>query len=127
MGFLLILPLVALLAFANVISVRSFLAWRAGPPWWGALAVAWVVGTAVGVWSGFYFEYRPSPELRVFGAPIPTGCLHWEGPPGQEQWVDFITPAPLVFAGSNVVILALLAACTVGLVFWLRRRGLAEA
>jgi hypothetical protein len=52
---------------------------------------------------------------------VPAAFFHWEGPPGEEQWIDFITPAPLLFAGSNVVILALLAACPVGVVCWLRR------
>src|SRR4051794_14848749 len=122
MGFLLIFSVVALLAYGNAVAVRSLLARRAGAPWWGVMAAAWVAGAVLGVWSGFYFEYRPEPKLRIFGAPIPAAFFHLEGPPGQEQWVDFITPAPLLFAGSNVVILALLAACPVGLVFWLHRR-----
>src|SRR5690349_8162976 len=99
MGFLLILCVVALLAFGNAMAVRSFLARRAGAPWWVAMAAAWAAGGALGVWSGFFFEYRPVPKLRVAGAPIPAAFFHWEGPPGQEQWVDFITPAPLLFAG----------------------------
>jgi hypothetical protein len=49
---------------------------------------------------------------------VPVACLHWEGPPGEEQWVDFITPAPILFAGSNVPIMALLGACPVGVIFW---------
>lgn len=69
------------------------------------------------MWSGFFFEYQPSPKLRVFGAPVPGAFLHLEGRPGEEQWVDFITPAPMLFAGSNIVILALLAGLPVGLVF----------
>ena len=105
--------------------VRSFLARRARPPWWGALAAAWAVGAVVGAWSGFFFEYRPAPNLRVFGAPVPAAFFHREGPPGEEQWVDFITPAPLLFAGSNVVILALLAASSVGLAFRFRRQVVA--
>jgi hypothetical protein len=125
MSFLLIFSVVALLAYANVVTVRCFLARRANPRWWVVLAASWAAGAVVGVWSGFFFEYRPETRLRVFGAPIPAAFFHWEGPPGQEQWVDFITPAPLLFAGSNVVILALLAACPVGLVFWLRRWGIA--
>jgi hypothetical protein len=124
MGFLLIFSMVALLTYANVDTVRSFIARRARPPWWEALAAAWAVGAVVGVWSGVFFEYRPVPNLRVFGAPIPAAFFHWEGPPGEEQWVDFITPAPLLFAGSNVVILALLAASPVGLAFRFRRRVL---
>ncbi len=66
-------------------------------------------------------KYRPSPELRIHGAPVPVVAFHWEGPPGEEQWIDFITPAPLLFAGSNVVLLALLAGLPVGLVLLFRR------
>jgi hypothetical protein len=83
------------------------------------MSVAWLAGASLGVWSGFFFEYQATPRLRVVGAPVPAAFFHWEGPPGQEQWIDFITPAPLLFASSNVVILSLLAACPVGLVFWL--------
>jgi hypothetical protein len=36
--------------------------------------------------------------------------------------VDFIIPAPLLYAGSNIAILMLLAGQPVGLVFLLRQR-----
>jgi hypothetical protein len=106
-----------LIAFADAGIVRLFRRRRAGPGWWCALAVAWLVGAGLGAWGGFFFEYRPTPVLRIFGAPVPGAFLSWEGPQGEEQWVDFITPAPLLFAGSNIVILALLAGLTVGLLF----------
>ena len=123
MGFLLILLLLAPVSYCNVLIVRSFLARSAGVPWWGVLAAAWLAGATIGAWCGFGFEYRPVPTLRVFGAPIPAAFFHWEGPPGEEQWVDFVTPAPLLFAGSNVVILAMMSACLVGLTFRLRQRA----
>jgi hypothetical protein len=113
---------VALLAYADLLIMRMFQRRQAGRVWWTALAVAWLAGAALGTWAGFFFEYQPSPRLRVFGAPVPATFFHWEGPPGEERWVDFVTPAPLLFAGSNVVILALLAACPIGLVFWLGER-----
>ena len=106
---LLILVVCILLALANAGIVSRFRRRRAGRGWWCLLAVAWLAGAGLGVWGGFFFEYRPTPVLRVFGAPVPGAFLHWEGPPGEEQWVDFITPAPLLFAGSNIVILGLLA------------------
>jgi hypothetical protein len=125
MGFLLIIGMVTLLAYLNAVIIRLFRRWQAGPGWWALLIAAWAVGMALGVAGGFFFEYRPLPELRVAGAPIPAAFSHREGPPGEERWVDFITPAPLLFAGSNVLILGLLMACPVGLVFWLPRRGTA--
>jgi hypothetical protein len=122
MGCLLIPVLIALLGWANAAIVRLFQRWHAGPVWWAALLIAWLAGALLGVWSGFFFEYQPSPRLRVAGAPVPGAFFHWEGPPGEEQWSDYITPAPLLFAGSNILILAMLAAVPVGVAFWLRPR-----
>jgi hypothetical protein len=113
MLILLIFAVTFLLAFADAGIVRLFRRRRAGRSWWCALAVAWLVGA----WGGFFFEYRPTPVLRVFGAPVPGVFLHWEGPLGEERWVDFNHPGSGVFAGSNIVILALLAVLSVGLVF----------
>ena len=119
MGCLLLPLLLVLPALADAAIVRMLRQRQVGAGWWAALSAAWLAGAALGVWSGFFFEYRPSVRLRVLGAPVPAAFLHWEGPPGEEQWVDFITPAPLLFAASNVVILAFLAGCPVGLVYWL--------
>lgn len=125
MGFFLILVVVVvLLALANLATVLSLQRWKAGPGWWVALWMAWLIGAAVGVWSGFYFEYQPSPHLRVFGAPVPAVFFQLEeGPAGEEQWIDFITPAPLLYAGSNVPILTMLTAGPVGILFWVRSRN----
>jgi hypothetical protein len=120
MGCFLIPIVVVLLALANLATVRSLRRLQAATGWWVCLSIAWLVGASVGVWSGFYFEYQPSPRLRVIGAPVPAAFFHWEGPDGEEQWIDFITPAPLLFATSNVPILAMFAACPVGVLFWLR-------
>jgi hypothetical protein len=118
MGSLLILVLAGLLAWANVATVQLLRRRAAGARWWLALLVAWLAGAALGVWGGFFFEYQPSPRLRVFGAPVPVGFFHWEGPPGEEQWVDFVPAAPLLLATSNIPIMALLLACPIGLAFW---------
>jgi hypothetical protein len=112
----------SLLAIPNAATVRLFRRRQAGAGWWSALAMGWLTGAALGVWSGFFFEYQPSPDVRVAGAPVPTAFFHWEGPPGEEQWIDFITPAPVLFAGSNIFLLALTAGCPVGLVYWLALR-----
>lgn len=74
---------------------------------WLALYTGWCVGGVVGVWSGFFFSYLINPRVRVYGAPVP-GAFHiLEQHNGQEQWVDYITPSPVLFAGSNVLMLAL--------------------
>jgi hypothetical protein len=120
-GPLIITVLIALLMWADIAIVRLLRRRCAGLRWWVALSVAWLAGAGLGVWGGFFFEYRPLPELRVIGAPVPVAFFRKEGPPGQEQWVDFITPAPLLFAASNIPILALLIACPIGLIFSLTR------
>jgi hypothetical protein len=81
-----------------------------------------LAGAALGLWASFRFEYQPSPRLRILGAPMPLAFFHWEGPPGQEDWCDYVTHTPLLTIGSNVLILALLAACPLGMVRWLVRR-----
>jgi hypothetical protein len=109
MGCLLIPALLALLVLADAAIVRMLQQRQARAGWWAGLSAAWLAGAVLGAWGGFFFEYQLSPRLRVLGAPVPTAFFHREGPPGEEQWVDFLTPAPLLFAASNVALLGLLA------------------
>lgn len=115
-----ILLTVFVLGPINAMTVRAFLRQQAGMGWWVSLAIAWLVGAAAGFWSGVYYEYQPSPTLRVFGAPVPHAYFHLEGPPGEEKWMDYITEAPVFFAGSNVFIMAVVAACPIGLIYAIR-------
>ena len=109
MKILLVITILILLGFANAWVAKLLLRCESGCNWWIALCMAWLAGAACGVWSGFFFEYRPSPQLRIQGVPVPVVAFHWEGPPGNEHWVDFVSPAALLFALSNVVLIALLA------------------
>jgi hypothetical protein len=120
----LLMPVViAVLAYANRVIVRQLLRRQAGRGWWLVLFGAWVVGAAVGVWSTFSFEYRLSPNTRVLGAPMPMAAFHLEGPPGEEQWADYVNALlPLVIC-ENGVTLALLASFPVSLTFWLWSRN----
>jgi hypothetical protein len=114
---------IVLLLWANVAAVVSFRRRRASGRWWTAMWFAWILGGAIGVYGGFFFEYQPTETLRVFGAPVPAVFLHLEGPPDNQQWVDYITPAPLLFAGSNIIILAMAAGCLVATGFVLCSRA----
>jgi hypothetical protein len=81
-----LIPIViALLAYSNFLIVRLFDRRKAGKAWWNALAVAWLLGAGLGVWSGFFFEYQPSPKLKMLGAPVPVVVFQLEGPPGKED------------------------------------------
>ena len=126
MAGLLIFGVISVLGLANAAVVRLLRVRGAGRVWWRVLAVAWLAGAGLGFWLALFFEYRPTPDLRVFGAPVPGAFLHWEGPPGEERWVDFITPFPLLFAGSNILVLALLAGLPIAYVFLLCRHVDAE-
>ena len=116
-----LIPLtILILACLDAAIIQMFRYRRAKVTWWIALSCAWSIGAAIGFWSGFFFEYQPSPHLRVCGFPVPGAFFHWEGPPGEEDWVDYITPAPLTFAGSNILIVSLATALPVGLLFRFR-------
>ena len=119
----LIVPvLIALLAYGNYVVLQVFCRRSAGGAWWIVWTCACLAGAGLGYWSGFYFEYQLSPSLRVCGFPVPGAFFHWEGPLGEERWIDFITPAPVLYSGSNVPLLGLLAGQVVGLPFWLWSR-----
>jgi hypothetical protein len=124
MAYCLIPIVIGLLAYSNVLIVRLFDRRKAGIGWWKALTFAWLAGAGLGVWSTFFFEYQPSPKLKVLGAPVPAVFFQLEGSPGNEDWVDF--PAPL-FALSNIPILGLLMPWSVATLFLIYRGSLRES
>jgi hypothetical protein len=67
---------------------------------------------------GDLLEKLLAPRVQV----LADDNVSWEGPPGHEAWVDYVTPAPLLIAASNIVILGLVAACPIELAYWLWRR-----
>jgi hypothetical protein len=127
MGCLLIPAIIGLLTCIDVVIVRLFQRRHASKKWWGALVFVWLLGAGVGIWSSF-FEWHPSPTLRVFGFPLVLAILRWEGSPGNENWVDYVSSIPHLVIGGNMLLLALLASYPVGLVFWLwgRRASVRE-
>lgn len=87
----------------------------------------------MGIWFGFFFEYQPSPQLRVMGCPVPVACFALEkSAAGEEHWADFVAPEPLplFFAASNVLLLIFVSVYPVWLAntLWrfVRNRGAAE-
>ena len=71
---------------------------------WLALGVSMIVGVVLGVWFAFFFDYQSAPGCRVYSFPVPGGfhILEANGD-GVQQWVDFVTPAPLLVAVANTV------------------------
>lgn len=129
MGPLILIAVLALLGWLGLCAVRSLWAHRVGWPWWTALAVCLAIGFSLGVWFGFFFEYQPSPRLRIISCPVPVVAFALEtDADGKECWTDFVSPVPELFAMSNVVLFSLVSVYPVWLanVFWrvaLKRRS----
>jgi hypothetical protein len=72
--------------------------------WWIAFGLTAVVGMLVGAWFGFHFEYHLSPRVVVYSFPVP-GAFHVleSNDDGIKQWVDFVTPAPMLSAVANSI------------------------
>jgi len=124
---LVVLTLLGWLAF---LAVRSLKRRGVGWPWWVVLGVCLAIGFALGDWFGFHFEYQLSLRFRVFSFPLPSAFFVLESyPDGEERWTDFITPAPWLFAASNVVLFIFVSVYPVWLAHTLWRfvRGQSKA
>ena len=64
-----------------------------------------IIGLILGYWLGFNFEYQISEKTRIMSAPLPVGFWKKEG----DNWTDFITPAPLLNASLNLLIITLIS------------------
>ncbi len=105
MGLVILFVVLALLGWLSVRAVRSLWARGVGPLWWAALVGCIVVGFALGVWFGFFFEYQPEAKIRVIGWPVPIVCFVLEkSADGEERWIDYVSPEPLLFGGSSVLL-----------------------
>jgi hypothetical protein len=110
MGQIIIIGVLTLLGWLAFIAVCSLNRRGVGSGWWTALVGCVGSGFALGVWLGFFFEYQPEPKFRVIGCPVPVVCFVLEKDrDGEEHWVDYVTPVPLFFATSNVVLLSIVS------------------
>jgi ABC-type xylose transport system permease subunit len=99
-----IVAIVIVLLCLTLAAVQSLYERGVGSKWWAALLGCVIIGFVSGIWFGFCFEYQPSPRLRVAGFPIPAGFFALEGDvDGGDEWTDFPTPAPALFAALNIV------------------------
>ena len=90
--------------------------------WHVAFFGAMLLGMAAGVYFGFFFKYSPRSGFEVHSFPVPAAFLVFEEyENGKSQWTDFITPAPLLFAGANVPIIACLAVILIWVIHTLSR------
>ncbi len=107
MGILLIPLALGFFAWLAVRVRASFLQRNVTTGWYVAFYAALAIGAGIGVYFGFYFEYQVSPRMRIFSFPVPAVVMVLERhPDGTDHWTDFITPAPLLFAGANIPLFA---------------------
>ncbi len=114
-----------MLAYA---AYRSFQRRGVSRGWHIAFFAAMLIGIAAGVYFGFFFKYSPRSGFEVYSFPVPAAFLVLEEyGNGESRWTDFITPAPLLFAGANVPIFACLAVIPIWVLNTLSRMFLARA
>ena len=95
------------LAFA---AYKSLVRRNATATWLMAFYLLFVVGAGTGIYFGFFFSYFVSPTLRVYSFPVPAAFLVLEtSSDGKQNWVDFLPPAHICCAGSNIPIFASIA------------------
>ena len=107
----LLIPLVlGALGWISVVAHRSLCRRRVSRGWHVAFFTAMLAGLVAGVYFGFFFRYFVSKEVEIVSFPVPAVFIVLEKyPDGESQWTDFVTPAPILFAGSNIPIFACLA------------------
>ena len=89
---------------------------RATWPWFATFYSLLMIGLVVGGYFGFYFDYMVASKVRVISFPVPSMFYVLEShEDGTQRWVDFVTPMPLVFAGSNVIIFACVSVLPISL------------
>ena len=114
---------VLILGILAYVAYRSFQRRGVSRGWHIAFFAAMLIGVAAGVYFGFFFKYSPCSGFVVCSFPVPTAFLVFEEyGNGESRWTDFITPAPLLFAGANVPIFACLAVIPVWAINTLSRR-----
>jgi len=110
----------AAVAFGAFNSLRNR---RVAAIWWIAFGATAIFGTIVGAWFGFLFDYHLSPRVVVYSFPVP-GAFHvlevYDD--GTKQWVNFVTPAPMLTAVANSIFFPCMLVTLVWLTntFWTR-------
>jgi len=107
MGFIIVMIVLALSAWAMLATVYHLRQTKAGRAWWIAFALLLAVGCGAGAWFALSFQYQISPETRYASFPVPLAFFRLE----EGRWVDFITPPHVMYPGlvANVASFAALA------------------
>jgi hypothetical protein len=97
-ALILILPVLAAdVWLLTTTGKKQFKTWTQARAW-TRLAGVVVFGAALGVWLGFFVEYKWGANLRVIGFPVPVCFFHLE----DGEWVDFPLPKAMMYLGCAV-------------------------
>jgi hypothetical protein len=83
---------------------KQFKTWTQARAWMRLVAVV-AIGVALGVWLGFFVQYKWGTNLRVIGFPVPVCFLHLED--GKPK--DYLAPAAMQWLGTMANFLSGLA------------------
>jgi len=119
MGFIIVIIVLALSAWAVLATVRRLRQMKAGLAWWLAFASLLAVGCGAGTWFAFSFEYQVSPEMRCSSFPLPLAFFRLE----EGRWIDFITPPHVMYPGLVANVASFVALALLPLLFASRMAG----
>ncbi len=101
MGFVAAIVLLIVSGVCIVSTFRRLRRTQASWIWWAAFGVLTITGLTGGSWIALNANYQVSPTMRFCSFPIPLAFLHLE----DGDWVDFVTPLPVMYLGlaANVL------------------------
>lgn len=123
MGFIIIIPFVALAGWGVFAIFRWLKRGAYGPKWWKAYALLACGGVALGIWFAFFTRYRMA-NTKLEGFPIPVGISSREKP--DSPWVKSDMPAAIRIGALTANVLCGIALCLVPLAlaaFFKENRG----
>lgn len=120
MGFIIVIAVLALSAWAVFSTVRRLRQTNAGRPWGIAFFLLLALGCGVGAWFAFGFQSQVSPQMRLSSFPVPLVFFQLE----KGTWVDFVTPPHVMYPGLVANISSFAAVALLPLIvasrFWCR-------
>jgi hypothetical protein len=120
MGILVVILFFTASTWMLVALIRRLWSERKSGNWrWVLFCILSMCGVAIGIWCGFFCEYKVGGSLRVISFPIPIGFFHLE----DGQWVDFIVPQFQMWLALFTDVLTLTAFTTLPLWLVSRRRA----
>jgi hypothetical protein len=106
MGFLVIIPFAALACFGIIGIFRWLRRGNYGREWWRAYTILALVGLGLGIFFGFFLEYKVA-NKRIAGFPIPLAISTHEN----DSWTKQNLPPSVRYPGLITDLLSGVALC----------------